>query len=66
MTNYEIAKNEYCEYLEELVVKGTKTFNDVLKITTGFIKGMRISGFLTEDELKKLRDELFDMIHEEF
>lgn len=65
MTNYEIAKNRLFEEIENQENRN-KSFSDATRFIFGMISGIRLTGFLTDEELHELRDECEDELMARF
>ena len=61
MTNYEIAKAKIFETIDRMEDKG-REIQIISSFAFGMVSGLRVTGFLTDDELNKLSNEVFDRL----
>lgn len=65
MKNYEIAKSKLFEEIKNQETRN-KSFTDVTRFIFGMISGIRLTGFLTDEELCELKDECEDELMARF
>ena len=65
MKNYEIAKNKLFEEIKNQEARN-KSFSDATRFIFGMISGIRLTGFLTDEELCELKDECEDELMARF